>query len=623
VRIAGVYPAIFFITITMANYDSIMATLSAVDNNLSFFVRSEAEIIELFRKNLPDNDEKLEGFGLAEFYAFMAIENYCGTGTWNSYFGSPGAQQMDGTFVEKIPLEKITPEIIAYWKKRVNDSRHPVLKARYAGLVWELELQVCGRKPNFNELAVPYMENLLATVTNENITSFSGRRIKLARVLNLAVRTKNEALRKAAIDAVFRFQNTTAEDTRAATWRASFDLLIVPGIVKVGGSQYSIIMNTLEHWFDKAVNGAEGGIDLSAAEAVFEPLFNQYLKGKNDTSLQSVLERFQNCIDKKIVLSSAAEGMHWLEKMKKYYRKANDQVKLQAVLVRLQDAGPRLISEMKKVGSEQTFDKDSVDHFVEGVFALPLQRIFFVLPASFILDSEKVMNEKKQNGIHISDIVSTSTYTGDGRKLATIGSIDDDVKGRMIREMQTQITLSTIFLHFVFTVGRERNILTADAFMDFVKKSTVISADRYSILHRAFDAWINKDYLVFLHLTIPQIEAACLQIVKNADSPIQKENRNGGYNVLVLGDLLRESSLLNALGQHGVDYYTAVFSDPRGFNLRNEVAHGLRDSEGFDEGAANVTLIALLHLVASTVNGVNNENRTLINSANSKSVVEK
>ena len=357
------------------------------------------------------------------------------------------------------------------------------------------------------------------------------------------------------------------------------------------------------------------------AEAVFEPLFDQYLKEKNDKSLQSVLERMQSCVDTKIVLSSAAEGMHWLEKMKEHYRKANDQIKLEAILVRLQEMGPRLISEMKKVGGEQTFSKDRVDHFVEGVFALPHDRIFFVLPASFILDSEKIMNDKKQNGIHISDIVSTSTYSGDGRKLATIGSINDDAKGRMIKEMQTQMTLSTIFLHFAFTVGRERNILTVDAFMDFVRKSAVISADRYSILQRAFNAWVEKDYLVFLHLVIPQIEAACLQIVKNADSPIQKENRNGGYNVLVFGDLLREPSILEILGQHGVDYYTALFSDPRGFNLRNEVAHGLRDSEGFDEGAANVTLIALLHLIASTIDDLNDESETKTNIASSDSGV--
>ncbi len=49
-----------------------------------------------------------------------------------------------------------------------------------------------------------------------------------------------------------------------------------------------------------------------------------------------------------------------------------------------------------------------------------------------------------------------------------------------------------------------------------------------------------------------------------------------------------------------MNYFMTLFADPRGFNLRNEVAHGLRDTEGFDENMANSILVALFHLVNCT-----------------------
>lgn len=212
------------------------------------------------------------------------------------------------------------------------------------------------------------------------------------------------------------------------------------------------------------------------------------------------------------------------------------------------------------------------------------------------------MANKRKRGVHISDLVSKSSYSAEGRKVSTLGSADSDSRGQEIEELQLQIKLSTIALHFVMMAGKERGILTVDAFMDFVRRSGIISADRYPIFQRAFRAWLESDFLVFTHLAIPQMEAACLQIAKNARSPIHKENKYGGYNVLLFGDLLRSSPLVRTLGRDGVDYFMTLFSDPRGFNLRNEVAHGLRDTNGFDESVANLVLVALFHLIASTIN---------------------
>lgn len=350
----------------MNNYESIMATLHAIDNEPNFAVRSEADIVTLLRKNLADPEEGLDELGLAEFYAFSLIENYKGNGSWDSYFGSPAMQFTDGRRDERIPVKKIKGDTIAYWSERSRKSKNPVLRARYAGLVWDLQQKICSTRPDFHEYAVPYIENLIKSVTDRVITSFPGSRQKLSRALNLSVSSKNEILKQKAISAVFQFQQTAAIHTGAGTWRVSYDLLVKPGIVKQGDAGYTEVMDCLESWFEKSLHPVDTGIDLASTEAVFEPLMDQYIKEKNVEKLDSLFTKMQEGLDKKLAVCNVAEGMHWLEKLEVYYKKAGYNNKAADIAVRLQEMGPRLIAEMKLISAEQTFPKDQIDHFVEG-----------------------------------------------------------------------------------------------------------------------------------------------------------------------------------------------------------------------------------------------------------------
>jgi hypothetical protein len=292
--------------------------------------------------------------------------------------------------------------------------------------------------------------------------------------------------------------------------------------------------------------------------------------------------------------------MHWLEKLKIYFLQANEETKADEIDVKLEKLGPRLIEEMKVIRSENTFSKDAIDNITEEILKLPIENVYKILPTIFILDTEAIMEQKQERDIHILDFLTKSIYSKLGRKVATIGNSDEDERGHLIQEQQLKMSFSSILLHFILTVGKEKNILSVESFIQFAGTSSVIAPNRYRILERAFKAWLAGDYVVAIHLIIPQIESACLIIAKNGGKAIYKENKYGGYNVRLFGDLLRDDVMVHTLGTDGTDYFMTLFTDPRGFNLRNEVAHGLRDTEGFDENMANSTLIALFHLINCT-----------------------
>jgi hypothetical protein len=58
--------------------------------------------------------------------------------TWGTYYGPVGVlHDEQGIRVEMPPIAEITPDVIAYWQERTRTARHPLLRIRYADLVWE------------------------------------------------------------------------------------------------------------------------------------------------------------------------------------------------------------------------------------------------------------------------------------------------------------------------------------------------------------------------------------------------------------------------------------------------------------------------------------------------------
>jgi hypothetical protein len=78
---------------------------------------------------------------------------------------------------------------------------------------------------------------------------------------------------------------------------------------------------------------------------------------------------------------------------------------------------------------------------------------------------------------------------------------------------------------------------------------------------------------------------------------LRGKHRRSDLNVMVeksLNDILEnEQVLLECLGEDMVMYLRVFLCDPRGFNLRNNVAHGLMETEEFNRLVSD----RLLHIL--------------------------
>jgi Domain of unknown function (DUF4209) len=122
--------------------------------------------------------------------------------------------------------------------------------------------------------------------------------------------------------------------------------------------------------------------------------------------------------------------------------------------------------------------------------------------------------------------------------------------------------------------------------------------DDMSLLVEGIRAWAKEDYVKAAHVLIPQIERALRKIAEELDVPVTKAHPTvSGTSVAIgMGEILYNQKVAEAIGPDVTLHLQALYADPRGMNLRNEIAHGLMDAEQFYWHLGNLIVHSLMIL---------------------------
>ena len=162
--------------------------------------------------------------------------------------------------------------------------------------------------------------------------------------------------------------------------------------------------------------------------------------------------------------------------------------------------------------------------------------------------------------------------------------------------MSQDIGFSAIFLRKVLEKVKSKLDPTAKQICTELYKSPVFSEDKRQIINEGIKAYLAEDYMVAIHLLIPQIEDALRNIVEKMGRPIYKRNRFGAVYLKTLDEILRDEQILIAMGEDATLYFRVLLTDPRGWNIRNSVCHGICSSETFNFQVADRIFHVLLIL---------------------------
>ncbi|MBA4316565.1 MAG: DUF4209 domain-containing protein [Limnobacter sp.] len=128
-------------------------------------------------------------------------------------------------------------------------------------------------------------------------------------------------------------------------------------------------------------------------------------------------------------------------------------------------------------------------------------------------------------------------------------------------------------------VLRLEHRLHAEDFIAIANRSPIIPPDRKVLMGRALFAGYDNDFVVALHILVPQIEHMVRWHLKAAGVKTTTLDKDGIENENGLSTLMEAPEAAQIFGEDLSFELKALFCDAFGPNLRNELAHGLLTDE--------------------------------------------
>lgn len=124
------------------------------------------------------------------------------------------------------------------------------------------------------------------------------------------------------------------------------------------------------------------------------------------------------------------------------------------------------------------------------------------------------------------------------------------------------------------------------------RKSPVFDEDKLPLVEEGLRAYFAGQHAVAVHLLVPQVEAAIRRLaIITGVMPYRRKKED--LELRSLGGLLGDPQLEAVLGPRLALYLRVLLTDVRGWNLRNEVCHGLLQAAHLGPALAD----RILHVV--------------------------
>ena len=558
---------------------------------------NETILNSALRKLHPNSDSPISFDLLAELMAFNFVEDYQNKKTnWGTYFGPMMVYiEENGTGYEIPSIKSITPEIINYWNIRAKESINPIIIARYSGLVYDFSNKICGQKPDYKTTNI-YIKSLIEVANGDySITPYETFK-KLKRALDLAISQNNNTLIEKVKRAIIDYEDLKNDESKF--WGYSFDLLINNRKINLTTNETNKIINDLKNKFDINTSINDKCFNISASEKAFNRLILYYYKTQDNYELNIIINKMINIYE--IAIQREKHPMsaeHILEKMYSIYIQFNYKTEAEAILIRIRRLGNQIFKNYKKITFEFNLKKQILDKFIEEMLTgndsdILIRLAVFYIPKKELIKTDLENNFKKHPLLYL---VSNHVTDSKGRKTASIGSYEDDYDSHFMRHLSKSMQFQSIFLNPLLIEAFNKNKINKDKILTFLNKVPIIDKTQFHIIKKALDSYFKKDFLVFLHLIIPQIENTIRNFLEFNGGTVLKQ-KNKAYQLKTFEELLRDNIIKKYYSEDFSIYFRALYTDHRSWNLRNNICHGITEKYFFTETTANRVLHSLICL---------------------------
>ncbi len=533
-----------------------------------------------------ENKTKLK----AERLAFGFYPNLHNENNWGTYFGPQfSGQNEDGQWVESPSIKFVDKEVIEYWIKRAEKSNHPIIKIRYNDLIWDLTEIAIGEKPNFKHAK----RTIIATIDLIDKKVYKHINIaldKLDRALNLSLSVNNPDLQEKVKSTYIKLFKETKEDEHHL-YNHLFNIFIKQNKSVLTDQEEEYIVDELE---THLTNMQEKG-DLFEVEKSSLNLAYYYRANNKIEDSKRVLKVYQSVIDVSAENNSALTVSSYYKKLYDKYSEYGFTKEADEVSSSLQEAGVRSIESMGQFEHEFDIPKEELQQFVNEVLSGELQEIIGKVISHFLPikgHTEKMVKEIAQKA-PLQALISQTLQDRKGRIIAEIGSVQDDLEGRIFRQLDQNMSFEAYFLRMILSKLFDKEEVTIEKIVEIIKNSPIYDEETLPLFKKGMERYLDDDFHSAIHIFIPLIEKCLRKLLEINGGAIYRPGRHGGIFLRNLDEILRDSIIVRTLTEDIIFYLNGLLSDQRAWNLRNKVCHGILDYSDFTVEKAD----RLLHVL--------------------------
>ncbi|HOY78374.1 MAG TPA: DUF4209 domain-containing protein [Hyphomonadaceae bacterium] len=552
------------------------------------------------RQSLQDPSADDNHAAWAECLAFALTGHEHGEKPWDTHFGPMGSgKDAAGNTVYFPDAREADQRIYEHWAARAHEARSPVMVARYADLVWDMAhfLGKTKRDVTYANLAAEAYLTLAALPEREEYHAFP----EAERALSLGILIKNDDLRDRARAALLALQD--AANGKGGRWWQAFDILEAQPKAGTTNDEWTSLAASLERILADSSNAADTKtLDPHSTEDVAKRLTRYYRRLDRHEEIMRLNLIVAQTFEQFGAMAGSMLAATVYQTSMEAYERAGKPADAQRILGLMEQANLDSVAHMQKFEREVEIPKEEVEKFIASIVVHSKEETFMRIAAEFLgsqNEAEESLRETAKSSPLIA-MIGKSKLSGN-RVVAQIGSIEDDPTGNLIERMNQHLGMSTNWLGWTMREAREKHSWTADDLTAFINRTGLFGDAK--LLREGIAAWLDKDHVKAIHVLIPQVETGLRTLVRRCGRPTTKPDRNmkQARMVITMGDIVTSDETAAALGKRGNDFmlhFRALFADPRGHNLRNDVAHGLMPADAADAGNMLWVVHALLLLGA-------------------------
>lgn len=542
-------------------------------------------IYRLLEEDDSVNDHSSDGF--YEYIAFLLAEYLPDRQPWGCLFGYRCAVGMsDGSEIQRPPFEIITSEMVEYWDGRITRAVNPILRQRYSALVLEFKKRVCGIKPDykFRRLNVELIKTL---IDEEYITDEMQIATKLHYAFGLLPSIQDDSLTRNLISVVSAYLAKCPDKGWAVD--TCLDIL----------SNKNKLFNKDEH--DAWIASTEAKLTLAREQNKVDAWrtlghVKRLMKffRQNEEKLLSYIE---DVISDFRICCGANEMMLYgnLESVRDLCVKFNLLEKAKSILLEMQ----RLAKGFDKYMGEYAIPLPYSKKRALKIKGLCLSDIEDESLDNFIAcfiptkDEAKEMIETEKTGSPMMSLLKSQQLDQDYHPLSAIGGADNDEEGKLVEKYKLLVMADEELLHDVIVNNIGRGVFSVESVMEKIHKCVAFKPSRYAIVEKGLKAYFDGDYIVALHLLIPQIENA-VRVIFEQNGGLVLKGHNYGLQLDTLDNVLKSEEVKLCFTDNGAFYLKNLFSDMRSCNWRNNICHGLMEESEMGYAVADRVFHALI-----------------------------